>query len=146
MRGGERRETTLTPAARKVAVLPSRRMSSRTLVVIAAVVAAAVALPAQAGVAGNWTLSVDSPQGTTQATLRLAVDGGTVKGSISSDMGETPLSGTVSGNQVTFQFDYAGPSGAITITSTATVSGDDIKGDMDYGQGTAPFTGKRAKS
>jgi hypothetical protein len=120
-------------------------MSSRTLVVIAAIVASTVALPAQSGVAGNWTLTVDSPQGATQATLRLAVDGATVKGSISSDMGETPLSGTVSGDQVKFQFDYSGPSGAITITSTATVSGDDIKGDMDYGQGTAPFTGKRAK-
>ena len=47
-----------------------------------------MALPAQSGVAGNWTLSVDSPQGTTQATLRLAVDGGAVKGSLSSDMGE----------------------------------------------------------
>ena len=120
-------------------------MSSRTFVVIAAIVAGAVALPAQSGAAGNWTLSVDSPQGTTQATLRLAVDGGAVKGSLSSDMGEMPLSGTVSGDQVKFQFDYSGPSGALTITATATVSGDDIKGDLDYGQGTAPFTGKRAK-
>ncbi len=112
---------------------------------IAAIIAGAVALPAQSGVAGNWSLSVDSPQGATQATLRLAVDGGTVKGSLSSDAGELPLSGTVSGDQVKFQFDYSGPAGAITINATATVSGDDIKGDMDYGQGTAPFTGKRAK-
>ncbi|MGD9904704.1 MAG: hypothetical protein AB7U83_14670 [Vicinamibacterales bacterium] len=100
---------------------------------------------AQPPVAGRWTLTVDSPQGTTSATLVLAVDGAALKGSISSDMGETPISGgTVSGADVRFQFDYAGPSGPITIITTGTVAGDEIKGDMDYGQGTAPFTGKRA--
>jgi len=113
-------------------------------------IAALAALPAtlavaQSPVAGSWTLTVDSPQGTTQATLVLAVDGAALKGSISSDMGETPISGgSVSGADVRFQFDYAGPSGPITIITTGTVAGDEIKGDMDYGQGTAPFTGKRA--
>lgn len=100
---------------------------------------------AQNPVAGSWALTVDSPQGTMQATLTLAVDGDALKGSISNDMGETPISGgTVAGGQVNFQFDYAGPSGPITIISTATVNGDEIKGEMNYGQGTAPFTGKRA--
>jgi hypothetical protein len=116
------------------------------LVTVAALTAALQTLVlAQSPVTGHWALTVDSPQGTTQATLTLAVDGQALKGSISSDMGETPISGgTVAGTQVKFQFDYAGPSGPITIISTATVSGDEIRGEMDYGQGTAPFTGKRA--
>lgn len=124
--------------------MPNRRAF---VVAVAVLIAAGPLLvQAQNPVAGRWTLNVDSPQGATTAVLSLAVDGEALKGSISSDMGETPISGTVSGAQVKFTFDYAGPSGAITITSTATVSGDDIKGDMDYGQGVAPFTGKRAKS
>lgn len=107
------------------------------------VVTVPINLLAQSPVAGRWALSVDSPQGTTQATLTLAVDGSALKGSISSDMGETPIAGSVAGATVKFQFDYAGPSGPITIVTTGTVSGDDIKGDMDYGQGSAPFAGKR---
>jgi hypothetical protein len=123
--------------------MPTRRA---VLSAVALVIAAPLALSAQNPVAGRWTLNVDSPQGATSAVLNLSVDGDAIKGTISSDMGETPISGTVSGSQVKFTFDYAGPSGAMTIMSTATVSGDDIKGDMDYGQGVAPFTGKRAKS
>ena len=95
--------------------------------------------------ASSWTIAVDSPQGTTQATLSLAVNGDALKGTIGTDMGSTPFTGTVKGNEVRFQFDYAGPSGPITIIATATVSGNEIKGAMDYGQGTAPFVGKRAE-
>lgn len=124
-------------------------MSTRRAFVAAAaglIAAVPIHLFAQSPVAGRWALSVDSPQGTTQATLNLSVEGGALKGSISSDMGETPITGTVSGASLKFQFDYAGPSGPITIVTTGTVSGDEIKGDMDYGQGTAPFTGRRTKS
>ena len=113
-------------------------------IVFAASLAGAM-LSAQSGVAGNWAIAVDSPQGVTQATLSLAVNGEALKGSISNDMGTTPFTGTVKGDQVRFQFDYAGPSGPLTIIATATVSGNEIKGAMDYGQGTAPFVGKRAE-
>jgi hypothetical protein len=33
----------------------------------------------------------------------------------------------------------------MTITTKATVEGDGMKGEMDYGMGVAPFTGKRAE-
>jgi hypothetical protein len=121
-------------------------MPTRVLLAIAVVVGLAGVVPsAQDGVAGNWTIAVNSPQGTTQATLSLAVNGDALKGTIGTDMGSTPFTGTVKGNEVRFQFDYAGPSGPITIIATATVSGNEIKGAMDYGQGTAPFVGKRAE-
>lgn len=124
--------------------MPNRR--AFVLAIALLIAAAPLLVSAQNPVAGRWTLNVDSPQGATTAVLTLNVEGEALKGSISSDMGETPISGSVSGDQVKFSFDFSGPSGAITITSTATVNGDDIKGDMDYGQGVAPFTGKRAKS
>ncbi len=123
--------------------MPTRR--ALLLIVTALVAMVPLALRAQSPVAGRWTLNVDSPPGATQAILNLTVDGETLKGTISSDMGETPIAGTATGAQIKFTFDYAGPSGAISITSTATVSGDEIKGDLDYGQGVAPFTGTRAK-
>ena len=100
---------------------------------------------AQGGVAGRWTLDVDSPQGATKADLVLAVDGETVTGTIGSDMGDSKFTGTVKDGTVTFSFDIAGPQGPMTITTKAAITGDEMKGERDYGMGVAPFTGKRAE-
>lgn len=102
-------------------------------------------LMAQAAVAGNWTIDIDSPQGVMKVGLVLTVNGDAVAGSISSDMGEAKFTGTTKDGTVTFSFDMAGPQGPMTITTKATVTGDDMKGEMDYGMGVAPFTGKRAE-
>ena len=108
-----------------------------------AVVSAGPAL-AQPQVAGKWMLNIDSPQGATTAALTLAVEGDVVKGSLAGQMGDTPVTGTAKGAEVTLTFEFAGPNGPISIGTKATVAGDDIKGEMDYGMGVAPFTGKRA--
>lgn len=100
---------------------------------------------AQPSVAGKWTLDVDSPQGTMKVSLALSVSGETLKGTIASEMGETPFTGTVKDGAIKFSFDFAGPQGPMSVTTTGTVSGDDMKGEMDYGMGVAPFTGKRAE-
>jgi hypothetical protein len=103
------------------------------------------AAAAQPSVAGNWTLEVDSPQGVMKVALALSVSGEALKGTISSEMGETPLTGTVKDGAIKFSFDFAGPQGPMSVTTTGTVTGDDIKGEMDYGMGVAPFSGKRAE-
>ena len=118
----------------------------RTVSLLAAVgFALAFAGPvlAQPQVAGKWLLDIDSPQGATTSVLTLAVEGEVVKGSLAGQMGETPITGTAKGAEVTFSFEFAGPSGPISIGAKATVSGDEIKGEMDYGMGVAPFAGKR---
>lgn len=96
-------------------------------------------------VAGRWSLNVDTPQGFMTVALVLSVDGETVKGSVSSEMGDANFTGALSGADVTFTFDMAGPQGPMTVKTKATVSGDEMKGEMDYGMGVAPFTGKRAE-
>lgn len=106
---------------------------------------AAVTAFAQDGVAGRWLLDIDSPQGPMKAGLTINVDGETIKGTISNEMGDTPIAGTLKDGTVKFTFDYAGPQGAMTITTTGAMSGDELKGEMDYGMGTAPFVGKRAQ-
>jgi hypothetical protein len=80
-----------------------------------------------------------------KADLVLAVDGETVTGTIGSDMGESKFTGTVKDGTVTFSFDMAGPQGPMTITTKAAITGAEMKGEMDYGMGVAPFTGKRAE-
>jgi len=123
----------------------AHRIPTRLLVFVGAFALAATSAFAQAGVAGNWTLAVDSPQGAMTVGLVLKVEGEAVTGSISSDMGEAKFAGTVKDSTVKFTFDMAGPQGPMSITTTATISGDELKGEMDYGMGTAPFTGKRAE-
>ena len=100
---------------------------------------------AQTAVSGTWTLVVDGPEGSEQAALTLVVDGGTLRGRISSERGESAIAGTVNGTSVRFSFDLSTANGQVSITASGTVSGDDIKGDMDYGSGSAPFTGKRTE-
>jgi hypothetical protein len=114
-------------------------------VVVAFASSAAGAVLAQGSVAGNWTLSVDSPQGAMSVGLMLAVDGEAVKGTVSSEMGDAAFTGALKGPEVTFSFDMSGPNGPMTVRTKATVTGDEIKGEMDYGMGVAPFTGKRAE-
>ena len=118
-------------------------MRTRLAAFTSAVALASSVLFAQANVAGNWTLDVDSPQGATKVNLVLAVEGEAVTGTIASDMGESKFTGTLKEGTVTFSFDIAGPQGPMTITTKAAVTGDDMKGEMDYGMGVAPFIGKR---
>ena len=119
-------------------------LTARLLLLAGAAALASSAALAQASVAGNWALDIDSPQGAAKAVLTLAVNGDAVTGSLAGDTGETKLTGTVKDGTVTFAFDFAGPQGAMTITTKATVTGDEMKGEMDYGMGSASFTGKRA--
>jgi hypothetical protein len=84
---------------------------------------------AQNGVAGRWTLDVDSPQGATKADLVLTVDGETVTGSIGSDMGESKFTGTVKDGTVTFSFDMAGPQGPMTIICLFFPGSEELKWD-----------------
>jgi len=124
-------------------------MANRTLVRLLAgvgvVALSAMLAHAQAGLAGNWTLDVDSPQGAAKVSLVVAVDGEKASGTIASDLGESKWTGTAKDGALSFTFDMAGPQGPLTITTKATLTGDDLKGEMDYGMGVAPFTGKRAE-
>ena len=116
---------------------------TRLAVFTSVVALASSALFAQANVAGSWTLDVDSPQGATKVNLVLAAEGEAVTGTIASDMGESKFTGTLKEGTVPFSFDMAGPQGPLTITTRAAVTGDEMKGEMDYGMGVAPFIGKR---
>lgn len=126
-----------------MAQLHLRRLAHPLVVLFVSSIGVGAAI-AQTAVAGNWTIEVDSPQGLTKVGLVLAVDGEVLKGTMSSDTGETTFTGTAKDGAIKFTFDYAGPQGAVTITTTGTVSGDEIKGEMDYGMGVAPFVGKRS--
>jgi hypothetical protein len=98
---------------------------------------------AQSPVAGDWSLSFNTPGGTRDASAVFKVDGEKVTGTISSEQGEIAFAGTAKGTTFTVTMDVNTPNGMLSIGLAGEVDGDSMKGTLDFGQGTGDFTGKR---
>jgi hypothetical protein len=116
---------------------------SRALVLALFVSVGVAALSAQTSVAGDWALIINGPQGTIDSDVAFAQDGDTVTGTMSGPQGESKVSGTMTGSTLTLSFNVVTPNGPIDIKMTAEVAGADMKGTLDFGMGTADFTGKK---
>ena len=104
------------------------RMRFRVLLILAA---SSFALPmlAQQGAAGRWNASIDTPQGPFAFTFDFAVDAaGKLTGSMNNEFfGATPIKdGVVKGNDVSFKLTFDAPDGAMTISYTGTVKGNEL--------------------
>jgi hypothetical protein len=95
------------------------------------------------GLAGAWDLNVNGPQGSITVGATFKQDGDKVSGTLSSPQGEVECSGTIKGKELSLAFTVQTPQGPIDIRMTAEVDGASMKGVMDFGQGTADFTGTR---
>ena len=117
----------------------------RFLLVVAfmVIVGLSPASMAQSGLAGDWMLSFNTPQGAIDAAATFKVDGTKLTGTLNSPQGEVQFSGTVKGKTFTFNFTAQTPNGDIPITMNGEQDGDSIKGTFDYGQGMGDWTGKR---
>ena len=91
----------------------------------------------------TWVLTINGPQGTVDTDAVLKQTGDKVTGVFSSQLGETNVEGSMSGSTLSLAFNVVTPNGPIDIRLTAEVSGADMKGTVDYGMGTADFTGKK---
>jgi hypothetical protein len=107
-------------------------------------VASATVSVAQSPIAGDWTLTFNTPGGTREATASFKVDGENVTGTMNSaEGGQTAMSGTAKGNTFSVTMEVTTPNGVFNVGLSGEVDGDAMKGVMDYGQGTGDFTGKR---
>ena len=98
---------------------------------------------AQADVSGSWELTINGPQGMITADASLKQDGEKLTGTLTSPQGEVEMTGSIAGNAVTLAFNVPTQQGPLDITLTAEVEGVSMKGIMDFGMGTADFTGKK---
>ena len=55
---------------------------------------------AQTGPAGDWELTIETPQGANTVDLSLKLDGDKLSGDLSSQMGSVPVTGTATGQRV----------------------------------------------
>ena len=70
---------------------------------------------AQSGPAGDWTLAMATPQGTTNVALSLKVAGDKVTGEMNSPMGPVAVAGTAAGNDINVTADIAIQGMALTF-------------------------------
>lgn len=115
----------------------------RLSAIVATIVVMSLAAYA-ASVSGTWDAKVDlGGQGGTP-TFVLKQDGEKLTGTYSGALGEAPLTGTVKGSTVTFDFDVQGAK--VHYEGKLNADGTEMEGTCDYGgQASGTFTAKKAK-
>ena len=98
-------------------------------------------------IAGKWTMSMETQQGSMPATLEFKVDGKKVTGTLNGNQGETALEGEFADGKLTFAISVQTPNGSFNIAFTGalkddgTLAGSASLGDM----GSMSWTAARAK-
>ncbi len=107
-----------------------------------------VDLTAVVQAAGNWTYTIESPQGG-GGILKITKDGEIYKGVIinSRNNREVALKTvTVKGNELSFSYENNAGGNTMEVTATAIISGDQFAGTMNIGQfGSFPMNAKRTE-
>jgi len=95
-------------------------------------------------VSGTWEINVESPMGSRASDAIFTQTGETLGGKMVSPRGETPLTGTISGETVKFGINVNVQGQNLQIDYTGTVTGDTMSGTVAFGSfGDGKFTGKR---
>jgi hypothetical protein len=113
--------------------------------VIATLLAAAPAFAADtAKVAGDWNFTIETPNGPGTPTASFKQDGENLTGTYKGRFGESPLTGTIKGNEIKFSVKITTPNGELVVAYSGTVDGDSMKGTVKFGEiGEGNFTGKK---
>jgi D-glucosaminate-6-phosphate ammonia-lyase len=95
-------------------------------------------------VSGTWELNVESPMGSRASDAIFTQTGQTLGGKMVSPRGETPLTGTISGDTVKFGINVNVQGQQLQIDYTGTVTGDTMSGTVVFGSfGDGKWTGKK---
>jgi hypothetical protein len=112
----------------------------------AAASAAAASAAAGTGVTGKWDITFNMAGNPMPASATFNQAGDKVTGTLGTQMGEMPVSGTIAGNALKLAFTVETPQGNLEIVMTGDVTGDNIVGKATLtGLGDAEWTGKRVQ-
>ena len=94
---------------------------------------------------GNWNITMSTPMGDRQTTLRLTSAGGALTGTQEAEGNSAEIfDGKADGDDLSWKVSITSPM-PLTLEFTGKVSGDGISGEMGIGpMGSFPFTGTRA--
>jgi hypothetical protein len=101
---------------------------------------------APASVAGKWTMSVESQNGTTTSALDLKLDGKKVTGTLSSDRGAGPVQGEFADGKLALKMIFDGPNGQVEIAINGAMKDDGtLAGMLDFNGQGIPWKASRVK-
>jgi hypothetical protein len=100
---------------------------------------------AAASVGDKWDVTFKTPNGDLPAVVTVRAAAGKVEGTISSQMGEAPFTGTLEGKALKVSFNFESPQGTLPVVMTGDVEGDTIpNGKAEItGMGTMEWTAKK---
>lgn len=112
------------------------------------VFALAAAVAAQASLTGEWAMSFTTPRGgRSEFTLYMTQEGPRLTGHLTSEYGETPVKGSVNGDDVKLAWSIMENGKPMDISVTAKAKGDSINGTIKLGAvGEGVFTAERTGS
>jgi len=117
----------------------------RLLVVgVAAAAFVSTAFAADANVTGKWTMTVTTQAGTGSPVFDLKQEGTSITGVYKGQLGEAPVTGSVSGNDLTLNIKISAQGQELAVTYTGKIEGDSVSGKVSLGElGEGTFTGKK---
>jgi hypothetical protein len=99
---------------------------------------------ALADVSGTWVMAVETQAGTGNPTFTLTQKGEAVTGTYKGQLGESAVTGTVKGNDITLTFKINAQGQDLDIVYSGTLDGDKVSGKVKLGTfGDGTFTGKK---
>jgi hypothetical protein len=121
------------------------KTTRKLIIAIIFVSAAVLAVAAQAkNVTGNWKLTIETPNGPGTPSLVLKQEGEKLTGTYKGRFGESPLEGTVKGNEIKFTVKVNAQGNELAIEYAGTLEGDTMKGKVKFGEfGEGTFSGKK---
>jgi hypothetical protein len=116
-----------------------------TLIVLATVASSADAQKPKFDVTGTWAFEVQTDQGAGSPTISFKQDGDKLTGHYAGTFGESDLTGTVSGADISFSFNASVQGISLTSTYKGTVESETaMKGTVTIEQvGGGTFTAKK---
>ncbi len=104
-----------------------------------------VPAPVYPNVAGEWTLTVESPMGRDDVRARFIQDGDRLTGTLINAGEEIPAVGTVDGNSVNFGISLEVRGQPLQLDYAGTIEGDSMSGTVQFGPiGSGKFSGTRS--
>jgi hypothetical protein len=97
-----------------------------------------------ADVTGTWIMTVQTSAGSGSPTFTLVQKGDAISGTYKGRLGEAPVTGSMSGNDMTLEFSVDAQGQSLTIKYTGKVDGKSVSGNVSLsGLGSGTFTGTK---
>jgi hypothetical protein len=120
---------------------------SRTAFAVLIVAWLAAPATAQINLTGDWDMTIESPQGTNSVKVTLTQDGEKVSGLFKSPFGELPVTGALTGVDLTIAFSLPIQGQSVDVVMTGKAEGPTLAGKVQFGGfGEGDWTAKRAEA